>query len=235
MLELRALTLSYPDFQAEFDLTVEKGALCALIGPSGGGKTTLLHAIAGFERPASGRLSFDGIDLMPLAPAQRPASILFQDHNLLPHLTAAQNVGLGLNPGLRLDERQHAEVENALVRVELAGFGARRPAELSGGQRQRVALARALVRDRPLMLLDEPFSALDPGLRREMIALVDELRREKNLTVLLSLHTPEDAAGRLDQIVFIRAGRVLLSGRPEQVLGQRGIPELDAYFGRSPA
>lgn len=233
MLELDALTLSYPDFRARFDLTVETGALCALIGPSGGGKTTLLHAIAGFERPASGRLSFDGHDLIPLAPAQRPATILFQDHNLLPHLTAAQNVGLGLDPGLRLDGRQRAEVENALARVDLAGFGARRPAELSGGQRQRVALARALVRDRPLMLLDEPFSALDPGLRREMIALVDDLRREKGLTVLLSLHTPEDAAGRLDQIAFVEAGRVLLSGPPEDVLGARGVPALDAYFGRA--
>src|SRR5690606_15927985 len=160
MLELDALALSYPDFQARFDLTVAKGALCALIGPSGGGKTTLLHAIAGFERPDSGRLSFDGIHLIPLAPAQRPARLPFQDHNLLPHLTAAQDVGLGLDPGLRLTDGQRAEIENALARVDLAGFGGRRPAELSGGQRQRVALARALVRDRPLMLLDEPFSAL---------------------------------------------------------------------------
>jgi thiamine transport system ATP-binding protein len=226
------LTLDYPDFHASYTLTVPVGALCGLIGPSGGGKTTLLHAIAGFETPSAGTLSFEGGDLLRLAPAERPLSILFQDHNLFPHLTAAENVGLGIDPRLRLDPEQRAAVERALARVGLAGFGGRRPARLSGGQRQRVAIARALVRNRPLMLLDEPFGGLDPGLRQEMIALIDALRREEGLTVLVAIHTPEDIAGVADLIAFIAAGRVLAAAPPAEMLKKGRDAEIDRYLGR---
>ena len=210
MLEVADLVLDFPDFHGRYDLIVPEGALCAVTGPSGGGKTTLLLAIAGFLRPQSGTLRFAGRDLPPLAPAERPLSILFQEHNLFPHLNAAQNVGLGVRPDLRLKAEDRAKVEEALTRVDLAGMGRRLPAELSGGQRQRVAIARALLRDRPLMLLDEPFGALDAGLRRDMIGLVDELRREKGATVLLSIHTPEDARGVADLFVEIADGRVVV-------------------------
>ena len=208
------------------------GALCGLIGPSGGGKTTLLHAIAGFERPSGGTLRFAGRDLIPLAPAERPLSILFQEHNLFPHLTAAQNVGLGVDPRLRLSETQTREVETALERVGLAGLGQRRPAELSGGQRQRVAIARALVRKRPLMLLDEPFGGLDPGLRREMIALVDKLRRAEGLTVLVSIHTPEDLDAAAELMAFIDEGRVLAVASPKEMLAAGRHQAIDRYLGR---
>lgn len=229
MVELANLVLKYPDFDACFTLTVPKGALCALIGPSGGGKTTLLQAIAGFEQPQSGTLRFDGRDLLPLPPAARPLSILFQEHNLFPHLTAAENVGLGLNPSLRLTAAQRAAGEDALARVDLAGLGARRPGELSGGQRQRVALARALVRQRPLMLLDEPFSGLDPGLRVDMFRLVDDLRKEAGLTVLMAIHTPFEAADVAELMAFIDVGRVAAVGPPGEILKSRH-PALERYF-----
>jgi thiamine transport system ATP-binding protein len=232
LLALTELSVVYADWQASFSLTVPKGAMCALIGPSGGGKTTLLNLIAGFVRPSSGTLAFEGQDLVPLAPAERPLSILFQEHNLFPHLTAADNVGLGIDPGLRLSPPQHAEIETALARVELAGLGKRRPGELSGGQRQRVALARALVRRKPLMLLDEPFSGLDPGLRFEMIALVDTLRRENDLTVLMAIHTPSDLAGVADTMAFIDEGRVLAAGPPDGILASRD-PAIERYFRRT--
>jgi thiamine transport system ATP-binding protein len=231
LLEADDLTLIYPDFRAVYDLTVAHGALCALIGPSGGGKTTFLHAVAGFAQPDSGRLAFDGNDLLGLQPARRPLSMLFQEHNLFPNLTASQNVGLGIHPSLRLAAPDRERVAAALERVGLAGLGARLPAEMSGGQRQRVALARALVRDRPLMLLDEPFSGLDPGLRREMIALVDGLRREREMTVLLALHTPEDIREVADLVAFVDEGRVAASGPPSTILKSGVDPLLDRYLG----
>ena len=229
MLALTDLSVAYANWRASLSLTVPKGALCALIGPSGGGKTTLLHLIAGFVRPSSGTLSFDGQDLLPLTPSERPLSILFQEHNLFPHLTAAENIGLGIEPGLRLTPVQRAEIENALARVELAGLGNRRPGELSGGQRQRVALARALVRRKPLMLLDEPFSGLDPGLRLDMIGLVDALRKENQLTVLMAIHTPSEAAEFADMMAFVDEGLVLAAAAPAEILAG-GNPTLDRYF-----
>jgi thiamine transport system ATP-binding protein len=229
MLRLERLTIVYPDFRATYDLVVPRGALCAVVGPSGGGKTTLLSAIAGFETVAAGSLTFEGVDLLPLPPARRPVGLLFQDFNLFPQLTAAENVGLGLRPDLRLSAAQHREVAAALERVGLAGYGPRRPAALSGGQRQRVALARALAMKRPLLVLDEPFAALDPGLRRGMIALVDQLRRDQGLTVVMSIHTPEDVAGRADLVAFVRDGQVAACGPAAGVLG---LPELDGFLGR---
>lgn len=230
MLTLADVTVDYPHWQARYRLTVPKGALCALIGPSGGGKTTLLHLVAGFVRPSSGTLTFDQHDLVPLAPSERPLSILFQEHNLFPHLTALENVGLGIDPSLRINPGQRAEIEDALSRVELGGLGERRPGELSGGQRQRVALARALVRRRPLMLLDEPFSGLDPGLRLDMIGLVDTLRRENGLTVLMAIHTPAEAGKIADMMAFVDEGQVLAHGTPDQIMESREHPALGRYF-----
>jgi thiamine transport system ATP-binding protein len=232
LLEVADLTLDYPDFHACYSLQVPAGALCALIGPSGGGKTTLLHALAGFAKPTSGAVRFAGRGITGLAPAARPLSILFQEHNLFPHLTAAQNVGLGISPDLRLDAAEHATVAAALARTGLDNLAARRPAELSGGQRQRVALARALVRKRPLMLLDEPFSGLDPGLRREMIGLVDDLRRAEGLTVLISIHTPEDLRQRADLMAFVAQGRVLSAMSPAAIFQAGRNEAVDRYLGR---
>lgn len=231
MLEIAGLALRYPGFAARYELTVPTGTLCAVIGPSGGGKTTLLHAIAGFEQPEAGSLRFAGQDLLPLAPAQRPVSILFQDHNLFPHLTAAENVGLGLKPSLRLDDGERKRVAAALAEVNLTEFASRRPAELSGGQRQRVALARALLRGKPLMLLDEPFGALDPGLRREMIARVDALRRSHGLTVLMTLHTPEEAAQTADLFAFVANGRIEAAGPWGRLTAKDGPEPVRRFLG----
>ena len=212
---------------------MKTGNLCAVIGPSGGGKTTLLHMIAGFETPVSGRLTFDGRDLLPLEPAKRPVAIVFQDHNLFPHLSVTQNIGLGLRPSLRLTDDERALVEETLEAVGLNGFGARKPGEMSGGQRQRVALARALVSGRPLILLDEPFSSLDPTLRREMILLVDEMRRKRPVTILMTIHTPEDAADVAEQMIFVADGRVVASGSPSSILNSSLAPRIASAVSNS--
>lgn len=231
MLTVDDCRVEYPGFAGRYSLAVPRGSLCAVIGPSGGGKTTLLHLIAGFERPAGGRLLFDARDLRPLPPAQRPLAMVFQDHNLFPHLSAAQNVALGVRPSLRLQASEQARVAAALADVGLDGLAERRPEQMSGGQRQRVALARALVAEKPLLLLDEPFGGLDPGLRRGMVRLVDTLRQRTGMTVLLTIHTPDDIIGIADSLAFVAGGEVLAQGPPDEVLAGSRLPQVAAFLG----
>ncbi len=193
-LTLDGLRIVQGDWTLAADFSLPAGARAAVIGPSGAGKSTLLNAIAGFQDLAAGRILWAGRDLAQLAPGDRPVTMLFQDQNLFPHLTAAQNVGLGLRPTTRLTPSEREKVESALARTGLAGLGNRRPAQLSGGQAGRVALARALLRARPLLLLDEPFSALGPALRAEMLDLVAEVAADTGATLLMVTHDPGDAA-----------------------------------------
>ena len=208
MLELRQVRVSLGAFAAEFQLCVAAGAWLAVIGPSGSGKSTLLNVIGGFVRPASGSVVAGSRDITDLEPAARPVTTLFQDHNLFAHLSVADNVGLGVDPGLRLDAPARERRDRALASVGLAGRGADMPGTLSGGERQRAALARALVRERPILLLDEPLSQLDPALRRDILELVAALRRSAALTVLMVLHTPQEAAGFVDSYAYVEAGRI---------------------------
>ncbi|HXH02050.1 MAG TPA: thiamine ABC transporter ATP-binding protein [Candidatus Competibacteraceae bacterium] len=231
MLELDGVEFRYEDMLMHFDLAVAEGECLAVIGPSGAGKSTLLGLIAGFETPLAGRVRIQGCDVTALAPGERPVTTVFQEHNLFPHLEVAANVGLGLHPGLRLSPAQRQQVREALARVGLAGLERRKPAELSGGQRQRVALARVLVRRQPLLLLDEPFAALGPALRREMLALVDELRRERGLTVLLVSHLPEDARLAAARTAFVANGRIVCLGPTRTLLETPAHPALRAYLG----
>ena len=206
MLTLDRIELAQGTFRLRADFNVEAGARVAIIGPSGAGKSTLLAAVAGFLSPAGGRVRWNDTDLTDLDPGARPLSIIFQDNNLFPHLSAAQNVGLGLRPSLRLTEAERERVTQSLDRVGLTGMANRKPAALSGGQQSRVALARALLRDKPLMLLDEPFAALGPGLKAEMLDLVAEIATEKAATVLMVTHDPKDAERLAEQTILVADG-----------------------------
>lgn len=206
MLTIEQGFIDLVDFQLAADLSVPKGARVAVLGPSGAGKSTLLSALSGFQPLTSGRILWDGQG-MAKTPAARPISMVFQDNNLFPHMTVAQNVGLGLRADLKLSAADHTRVEGALDRVGLSGLGSRKPAQLSGGQMARVALARVLLRDRPLLLLDEPFGALGPALKSEMLALVAELLDETRATMLMVSHAPEDAKLICDQVVLVADGR----------------------------
>jgi len=207
MLKLEGCVIRNGAFRLEADMEVARGRRVAVIGPSGGGKTTLLEAIAGFVDLEAGRLSWDGADMGGLAPGARPVAMLFQEGNLFPHLTAAQNVGLGLRASLRLRMDERGAVRAALARVGLEGFEARKPGDMSGGQRARVALARVLVQRRALLLLDEPFAALGPALKAEMLDMVMDLAGETGATVLMVSHAPEDARRIADEVVLVAGGR----------------------------
>ncbi|WP_415182875.1 ATP-binding cassette domain-containing protein [Phaeovulum sp.] len=230
MLTLDALTLTQDDFSLTANLTVPTGARVAVIGPSGAGKSTLLSAIAGFFAPTSGRILWKGKNLAPLPPGARPLSILFQDQNLFPHLTIAQNLGLGLKHDLRLTATDREAVTAALARTGLSGLGSRKPAQLSGGQQSRVALARALLRARPLLLLDEPFAALGPALKSEMLALVADLAAEQGTTVLMVSHDPADARAFAPLSIVVAEG-VAHPPQPTETLLTNPPPALAAYLG----
>lgn len=230
MLEFQDAMIRQGSFALAADVILPGGAITALMGPSGAGKSTLLNAIAGFLPLAEGRLLWEGRDLGPLAPGKRPVAMLFQDNNLFPHLTAARNVALGRTQARRLSPEISAEVTAALEAVGLAGLGARKPAALSGGQQSRVALARVLVQDRPLLLLDEPFAALGPALKAEMLDRVAALAAERDLTVLMVSHDPEDARRIAQNIAVVAEGRVSAPA-PTGPLLEAPPPALKAYLG----
>jgi thiamine transport system ATP-binding protein len=231
VLQLDRLILSQGSFRLTADWSAEAGERIALMGPSGSGKSTLLAAIAGFLAPTEGAIRWQGRDLAGVAPGERPVTILFQDQNLFPHLTVAQNLGLGLRPDLRLTPDDRQRVEQSLGRVGLTGLGARRPAQLSGGQASRAALARALLRARPILLLDEPCAALGPALRQEMLALVQEVAAETGALVLMVTHDPADALTLAGQTAFIAEG-VVQPPVPTKRLLANPPPELAAYLGQ---
>ena len=234
MLELRAVTFRYEDMRMEFDLRVAAGECVAIIGPSGAGKSTLLALIAGFEQPDSGKIFIAGQDMAGQAPARRPVTSLFQEHNLFAHLSLADNVGLGLDPGLALSATQRTSIAEALAQVGLSGLEARRPGQLSGGERQRAALARSLVRNKPLLLLDEPFAALGPAQRREMLGLVNSLARSRGFTVMFVSHQPEDARHAAGRTIFIDSGRILADGPTARLFAAPTGP-LASYLGANQA
>jgi thiamine transport system ATP-binding protein len=229
--ELDSVTFRYEDMRMLFDLHVADGECLAVIGPSGAGKSTLLALIAGFERAGSGCIRIGGRDVTHDHPSARPVTMLFQDHNLFAHLEVAANVGLGIHPGLKLTAADRDRVEAALDQVGLAGLGGRLPSQLSGGERQRVALARSLVRDRPVLLLDEPFAALGPALRREMLDLVRALQAARKLTVLLVSHQPDDALYAAVRTAFVYQGHVRQVGPTRELLDGAAGSELREYLG----
>ncbi|HTN32740.1 MAG TPA: ATP-binding cassette domain-containing protein [Marinobacter sp.] len=193
MLDVRNLTFSYrpEDRPWSFGFKVAAGECIAINGPSGSGKSTLLSLLAGFLEPATGQILWNGTLLNPLPPWERPMTSVFQEYNLFEHLNVETNVGLGIHPGMKLTPFQKRAVTDGLIKVGLKGLEKRMPAELSGGQRQRVALLRAILRDKPVLLLDEPLTGLDTDTRDTLRAMLLELKAS-GTTIVLASHDEED-------------------------------------------
>lgn len=203
MLKLDGCVIENGNFTLRADIQIGAGTSAAIIGPSGAGKSTLLETIAGFRDLKQGQIFWKHECISNLHPGKRPLAMLFQDGNLFPHLTAEQNIALGLRPNGRLSKDEETQVQSALDRVALSGLGGRRPSELSGGQQSRVALARVLVQRREILLLDEPFAALGPALKAEMLDLVADLVAETDTTLLMVSHDPQDARRIAQQTVLV--------------------------------
>jgi iron(III) transport system ATP-binding protein len=215
------------------ELAVGKGSLTAILGRSGSGKTTLLRLIAGLERADRGRISLAGqvVDDGPrcVRPEARRVGYVPQDGALFPHLTVEQNIGFGVSRA----GRRAGRLESLIRMVGMAGLGGRYPHQLSGGQQQRVALARALAIDPQLLLLDEPFSALDPALRAAVREEVGAILAATGITTLLVTHDQEEALSVADQVAVLRGGRVVQLGSPEQLYGDPVDLEMARFLGQA--
>ncbi|PID66819.1 MAG: thiamine ABC transporter ATP-binding protein [Gammaproteobacteria bacterium] len=215
MIKLKNLCYHYrhghDNLAMQFDLSVAKAEKIAVVGASGAGKSTLLHLIAGFIFADSGEICLAGKDHRYSQPYQRPVSILFQENNLFDHLNVIENLTLGLQPRLTVTPRQRQQTQQIAEQVGLQDYLYRLPTQLSGGQKQRVALARCLLRDKPILLLDEPFSALDKALRDDMLLLVEQIYQEKQLTLLMVSHQADELADFVHRHIVIEQGHIVVN------------------------
>ncbi|MFC7496610.1 MULTISPECIES: sulfate/molybdate ABC transporter ATP-binding protein [unclassified Nocardioides] len=218
-IDITGITKTYGDFVAldDVSLTIPTGQLTALLGPSGGGKSTLLRVIAGLETADTGRVSIEGTDATKLPPQKRNVGFVFQHYAVFKHMTVAKNVAFGLEIRKRPKAEIEARVDELLRLVHLSQFSHRLPSQLSGGQRQRMALARALAVEPTVLLLDEPFGALDAKVRKELRDWLRRLHDEVHVTTVFVTHDQEEAMEVADEIVVINDGRVEQVGTPDQL------------------
>ena len=220
-------------FQAldNVSLAVADRALTALLGPSGSGKSTLLRIIAGLEQPDSGSVSLDGVEVTGLPPQARGVGFVFQHYAPFKHLTVRKNVAFALEIRRRAKAETRSRVDELLRLVQLEGFADRYPAQLSGGQRQRMALARALAAQPRVLLLDEPFGALDAGVRRELRGWLRKLHEHSQVTTLIVTHDQEEAMDVADRIAVINEGRIEQTGKPRDLYEHPANPFVMSFVG----
>lgn len=202
MLEVKRLSAQMGERYFHWDFALAQGALLAVIGASGLGKSTLLNVLCGLQSPTGGDVIWQGESLLSMPLAQRPFSVLFQANNLFDHLSVELNLALGLNPSGKLNDRQNDQLLTAARRFDLHTLLSRRPDQLSGGQQQRVALARVFLQQKPVLLLDEPFSSLDPALRQDGLNWVQEIQREQNSSVILVTHHLDEMLTATDAVLL---------------------------------
>ena len=218
-IQLEGLTKQFGDVVAvdEIDLRMPAGEFFTMVGPSGCGKTTTLRMIAGFERPTSGRIVLDDVDVAQVPPHKRNVNTVFQSYALFPHLDVAGNVGFGLKYQRLTKQERERKVNEALALVQLDGYQKRKPGQLSGGQQQRVALARALVLTPRVLLLDEPLGALDARLRKELQVELKALQAELGITFVFVTHDQEEALTMSDRVAVMNGGHVEQAGTPREM------------------
>ncbi len=237
--EARNLVKSFGQGQAavraldDVSVQIRQGEFFTLLGPSGCGKTTLLRMIAGFESPTSGSILLDGQDITALPPNQRPVNTVFQSYALFPHLTAAQNISFGLEMLRKPRAEIRTTTDRMLGLVQMEAMADRKISQLSGGQQQRIALARALAPQPKVLLLDEPLSALDLKLRKEMQSELKRLQMETGITFVFVTHDQEEALTMSDRIGVMRAGKILQIGSPRMIYTTPANRFVASFIGES--
>jgi len=228
MIELNQVIYRYDLETMRFNFTAKQGEVITILGPSGAGKSTLLSLIAGFIVPNSGKILLNHQDETNTAPSKRPVSMLFQDNNLFTHLSVEQNLALGLSPSLKLTPAKQQQLMFIAQRIGLGAHLSSYPTQLSGGQKQRVAIGRCLLQRRPILLLDEPFSSLDPKLKKEMFELLYQVQQEYQLTILMVTHQLDDIPAINNRCLVIVEGEIIFDGNYQQLLDNSKIA---AYLG----
>ncbi len=232
-IEVKGVSKYFGDFVAleDINLTIPSGGLTALLGPSGGGKSTLLRIIAGLETADSGAIRIEGVDATRLPAQKRDVGFVFQHYAVFKHMTVAKNVAFGLEIRKRPKAEIAARVEELLALVHLSQFAHRLPSQLSGGQRQRMALARALAIEPKVLLLDEPFGALDAKVRKELREWLRRLHDEVHVTTVFVTHDQEEAMEVADEIVVINDGRIEQVGSPDELYDEPASPFVMSFLG----
>jgi sulfate transport system ATP-binding protein len=235
MIEVAGVGKRFGDFAALEDVSLEipTGSLTALLGPSGSGKSTLLRVIAGLEQPDTGRVSIEGADVTSVAPQQRGIGFVFQHYAAFKHMSVRENVAFGLRVRKRPKPEVAEKVDRLLHVVGLHGYQDRYPSQLSGGQRQRMALARALAIEPQVLLLDEPFGALDANVRAELRAWLRRLHDEVHVTTVLVTHDQEEAMEVADRIAVLNEGRVEQMGAPRELYDRPATPFVLTFLGET--
>lgn len=236
-LEMRHIEKHFGRYHAARDVSfgIEKGRLVALLGPSGGGKTTLLRMIAGLETPDSGDILIDGRRMTDVAPSRRGIGFVFQNYALFRYMTVAGNIGFGLKVQKQPKAAVRARVAELVELTGLSGLEKRYPGELSGGQRQRVAFARALAPSPQILLLDEPFAAIDAKVRRELRAWLKEMIARLGVTAIFVTHDQDEAVEIADQIFIVNEGRIEQAGSPVEIYKSPQTPFVARFIGSSTA
>jgi sulfate transport system ATP-binding protein len=234
-IEVKGLSKSFGDFQAikNISFTIEEGQLIGFLGPSGGGKTTVLRMLAGLETPDSGEIYFNGIPVKDVPPQDRGIGFVFQSYALFRHMTVYENVAFGLKVKKKSKAEIHARVTELLELTGLAGKKDRYPHELSGGQRQRVAFARALAPEPQLLLLDEPFAAIDAKVRKELRAWLKEMISRVGITTIFVTHDQDEAVEVADDILIINQGHLEQQGTPISIYRNPQSPFVAGFIGQS--
>ena len=235
LVEVRAVSKRFGGREVlnTFSLEIASGEFLTLLGESGSGKTTILRLIAGFEQPTTGEIWMHGTRLDPLPPYQRRVNTVFQQYALFPHLDVSDNVAYGLRAAGTIKAEIAGRVKDALAMVRMQEFAAAKPTKLSGGQQQRVALARALVNRPELLLLDEPLSALDANLRKEMQSELKSLQREVGITFLFVTHDQEEAMALSDRIALLRSGALEQVASPREIYAHPATAYTAQFIGQT--